>query len=281
MKSCLRYYCWNNELTDEVLPGCSQSFDQPEAFGFSDPIFGIDPKSGSGIGVASKIGKSGTTIVLPTRYKDKDVLKKSGIVLNDELTKFDDRKKPETTSKKEPKPMFEVVKEDNGVITKHLPEDSVELLTAAAASFPAFAGYTEAEWPIVKRDGPMGLTNDGSPSLFHDAKVVAIDSIKQSAELEKLPLIAVEDGETKSIKDESTPDFSGYKIIEEKAICIDESGVERCYGDSWVYASDPCKTCSCINSATVVCQQHTCDPYPDCPEGHFVVEVKTSKCIIS
>merc|ERR1712183_485228 len=63
-------------------------------------------------------------------------------------------------------------KEANGVMIKHLPSSSADADAAADAKFNGMAGYTDMEWPAVKRGGPVALSADGSAITFHDGPTV-------------------------------------------------------------------------------------------------------------
>ncbi len=244
--------------------------------------------SGSNVGVASKVGtgKDGATIVLggfkggsdrPGVTSQIPTPGSSDSPSDDVTSDYDDGKRGDSYTR-----------EKNGVVIKHLSSSSADAHASGNAMFNALAGYTDAEWSQVKLGGgPMSLSSDGTASIFHGAPTVVMSSKTPDGAGSGLGDGASDSGAdsdmaSSTLGDGSPGDIGGepgkFEPVEEKAICIDESGVERCYGEQWSYSSNECKICSCVSAGSVECREIACDPYPQCPSGHFVVEEKAGCC---
>ena len=185
------------------------------------------------------------------------------------------------------------VKEDNGIFTIHIPHKQSKAYADASSTFTGATGFSDMEWPFVMKHGPEALSSDANSEagLKHgDSNFLQGDK----DELLKVPKVfsfntninanTNTDSSAKTISDILGSIKSGdvsYDCINEKPTCIDESGIERYYGDSWVYKSDACKICACTDKSKVECHEKQCDPYPDCPEDHFVVEENVDSCCVS
>lgn len=296
--SCIRYYCWNNELTDELLVGCKPSA-EASASASADGSFGqmigqigmnmID-MSGSGVGVASKAtkGKKGPKIIIPGHYQSGDKQPQETVAVFPSQHSSADTTTGYTDTSPKASSDYKPSKESNGVMITHIPSSDVQALADAASVFNGVAGYTNMELPVVKKNGAVALSSDGTASIFHDAPTIMMTGTggaggygDGSVDGSSLGDGAAGADVFASSVPQSKIDLSDCVVVDEKPLCIDESGHERCYGEQWVYSLNVCKTCSCVGAGSVTCNEQSCDPYPECPQGSFVVEEKTSKCCTS
>ena len=279
---CIRYYCWNNCLTDEVLVGCIpggsiKAGTNAQASGSAD-IFG-GPFIGRASGIASgnagaDIGFTGPSFTSIIKNENN---KADAIDLN---ASSKSEATADASASGSNKARLSVTKnEDNGVVTEHvIIGSSVNFLNAANA-FTGTAGYTPFEQNAIKMHGSAAISADGSISLFHDPITIihSDDSEKQES------LIAEIETKHEAVANAAAETAAKLSaaIVDEGAICVDESGQERRFGETWVYASDACETCTCFDSGQLRCSKKVCDPYPICPDGQFIVEEKVDDCCMS
>ena len=169
--------------------------------------------------------------------------------------------------------------EGNGIVTEHVLIGSSLNFNAAAKAFTGISGYTPTEAHAIGLHGSTAVSADGSVNMFHDALTI-IHSTEGGKQADIVAEMESKQEAAANAAAETAAKLSAA-IVQEGAICIDESGKERKFGDAWVYASDVCEICTCYDSGQVRCTKKTCDPYPECPDGQFVVEEKVDECCMS
>ena len=279
---CIRYYCWNNALHDELLIGCTPLSGKASAaasvnaggsgIGFGGPYMGSGSVSG--------IGKAGADLALSGHsftaiFESGD--EKTGSVAFDASTSSKAAAKASADSSSDLS--IKTKNEDNGVVTEHLIIGSGLNFQNAANAFTGISGYTPKEWDAINAYGSTAVSADGSASLFHDAMTIIHSSDGSERDNLIAKLESKEEAAANAVAE--TASKLSAAIVDEGAMCIDESGKERKFGEAWVYASNACETCTCCDSGQVRCTKKVCDPYPTCPEGHYIVEEKADDCCMT
>ena len=62
-------------------------------------------------------------------------------------------------------------------------------------------------------------------------------------------------------------DSFSFTIVSEKAMCVDDNGIDRSYGECWTKKNDLCQVCTCYDVQDVQCKARHCEPEPICNEG--------------
>ena len=280
---CIRYYCWNNALTDEVLIGCTPTSGSASAaanahasgsgIGYAGPLMGL--------GSATAMGMAGSKVMLsgPSFTSIVDTEGKKGKIISLDASTSTKTAGDALTSSLNDLSLTTTKNEDNGVVTEHVTIGSNLNFRNAAHAFTAISGYTDKEAAAIKQHGSMAVSADGSVSLFHDALTIVHSS--EGKNQEKLEAKIASKHEAIADAAAATTAKLSAAIVDEGAMCIDESGQERKFGETWVYASDVCETCTCCGSGQLRCTNKVCDPYPVSPEGHYVVEEKADDCCMT
>ncbi|XP_078495661.1 uncharacterized protein LOC445660 [Ciona intestinalis] len=284
-EACIRYYCWNNVLTDEVLVGCTPSLGGISAgaagagAGAHGGLIGGHPSGdtlGSGIGSVGAgilIGGTGfSTITEEGRGS-------SGAVGIDAGSKSAAGAAADAATKAQSE--MTAVQEDNGIVTKHFAMGSNTGFADAAAKFDGKTGYTADEVGAIEAHGATAIAADGTASLFHDAAVVAHTTSTGDSGSSGIGFGSGNEQAAAAQAAAETAAALTAAIVQEGALCVDEGGIERKFGDSWEYLHDSCKTCTCHSTGDVRCLEKVCDPYPSCPEGHYVVEEQGDACCLT
>lgn len=276
LESCIRYYCWNNILTDEILVGCSPSFgvDSKSEFTSSGErkFFGTGYAAG-GIYVKS-VGQAKSGISIATEgLIDTDCTDNLGVGLSSATGAG-----AGVSAGSDSTLGLEIVNEDNGATTLHSTFKAGDV--SLGASSYARAGYSDKEMDAMRRNGAFGIGAGASAGagLYHNGPSIITSIVDEECD-DDTKIDASIDSKASADADGSSKSNLNLKI-EDSPICVDESGQERCYGDVWTYSRDSCKSCTCSDVGKIDCQDisSTCDPYPVCPDGHYVVEEKASDC---
>ena len=283
-EACIRYYCWNNVLTDELLVGCTPTVGKGSEglpggkFGEAGPQLGGGkfPGSGSGIGVTG----SGSSLGGPSFHKSTseggDASSPSLLTNQQQAAAASGAQSAGASDAL----LGSVTEEDNGVKTQHVDVENTKAYNAAQAQFNGKSGYTDDEMKSVKDHGLTAVSSDGTASLFHDASAVVQTETESDLQEGSVMSKVKSDQLAASNAAAETAAALAAAVVGEGAICIDENGQERKFGESWVYKNNACETCSCYDTADIRCVEKACDPYPECPPGHYVVEEKTDDCCI-
>ena len=280
---CIRYYCWNNELRDEVLIGCTPLNGKASAaagahvagsgIGVGGPFMGTGSVSGMAEADANAVftGPSITSI-----FKTDDGRARSVSLDASASTITEAKASADATNDLS---LMQTKNEDNGIITEHVIVGSGLNFNSAANAFTGIAGYTSKEKAAIKAHGSTAVSADGSVDLFHDAMTI-IHSTEGDEHNNLIAKMESKQEATANAAAEVASKLSAA-IVDEGALCVDESGRERNFGEAWIYTSDACEICTCFDSGQVRCTKKECDPYPTCPEGHYVVEEKADNCCMT
>uniref|UniRef100_UPI00089DAEDC uncharacterized protein LOC101242292 n=1 Tax=Ciona intestinalis TaxID=7719 RepID=UPI00089DAEDC len=135
--------------------------------------------------------------------------------------------------------------------------------------FSPFTGYPGQSMSSGVADTGLLLSGDSFKSLLADdsssSSDIALRSKSSSGAIERAL------GGTDN----------ALSFISEASICIDASGRERCFGDSWIDFSDECSSCTCTDVGKISCSVKECPAKPLKKEGFRIVESSKDACCIN